>query len=176
VAGAIRIQVTKNSPGQPVALTGGFSRSCPGLITPVNYKTYLASHDWKRKKRRKYRYTRWCAICGRSGGLHVHHLFYRPRLQDAQQSDLRVLCGRCHKLAHELIASGAVRIKLSRVTDHEQSFKELKAGVCKSLGIDGLKSHNKRRKQAFEQAKIDADKAEIGHTQLDEEFYQFVQR
>jgi hypothetical protein len=33
VAGAIQIQVTKSSPGQPVALTGGFSRSCPGLIT-----------------------------------------------------------------------------------------------------------------------------------------------
>lgn len=71
------------------------------------YKQYLTSKDWKAKRTKKIR-GRKCAICHSGKGLHVHHLIYR-KWTDVKQSDLRVLCWRCHKLVHRLIDTGKLK-------------------------------------------------------------------
>jgi len=80
------------------------------------YKEYLQSDHWRQlrnAKRRKRRVVR-CSI------------------YDARTSDLRLLCRRCHFLAHDLMRTGKLKITS---TSHHGMFSQLKYGVKKHLGI-----------------------------------------
>src|SRR5688572_13048807 len=90
------------------------------------YRLYLQSRDWKRKRARKLRRTRKCAICGQTRNLDVHHLNYR-NWYDVTMADLRVLCRRCHGLSHELEQEGAFRF---RSTDHNHRFEVTRNAVA----------------------------------------------
>ena len=72
----------------------------------VDYRTYMASDQWKRVRMSALQRARRCEICGRYGlplknreryqvdgtnGLQVHHLHYRT-LGNEQPEDLIVLC------------------------------------------------------------------------------------
>lgn len=99
----------------------------------MEYKQYLKSNDWKTKRARKYKKPRRCAICASTENLDVHHLNYR-NLFDVLQSDLRVLCRRCHYLAHDLHKQGKIKFKS---TDHNSRFILIKIAVKKHLGLTG---------------------------------------
>jgi hypothetical protein len=128
----------------------------------AKYRAYLKSRDWSHKRAKKFRRSQWCAICGSDEQLQVHHLFYRPKLNKTQQSDLRILCDRCHKIGHELIAAHKIKINLSQIRNHGECFNILRKGVLKHLGVD--LSHDARR--AFEENKL----AEYSHLNLDRDF------
>lgn len=97
------------------------------------YAAYLASDDWRTKRNRK-RVGRRCAICGSSSQLDVHHLRYAADLTTIEQKDLRVLCRRCHEIAHELLLSGALVFHNS---NHHSRFALTKTAVKKVLGLTG---------------------------------------
>ena len=77
----------------------------------MTYQEYLQSEDWQQKRAQKFREARHhrCAICRSRTSLEVHHLNYRNWF-DVQMSDLRILCRRCHEVAHAIIRSGLVLV------------------------------------------------------------------
>ena len=95
------------------------------------YQGYLKSEDWLTKKYLKKLRTNRCAICNATENLDIHHLNYR-NLVDVQLSDLRVLCRRCHFLAHDLHRAGKIRFKSD---NHNSRFALIKNAVKKELGI-----------------------------------------
>lgn len=97
----------------------------------MNYSEYLKSDDWLTKRYLKRLRANRCGICGSTDNLHVHHLNYK-NLVDVDMSDLRVLCKRCHFLAHELHRAGMFQF---RSTNHHSRFAILKAAVKKELRI-----------------------------------------
>lgn len=96
-----------------------------------SYQQYLKSPHWLTTRYLKKLRARQCGICAARHELHVHHLNYR-NLVDVELSDLRVLCKRCHFLAHELHRAGAFRFDS---TNHHHRWARLKAAVKKSLGL-----------------------------------------
>lgn len=68
-----------------------------------SYKAYLASKHWKlfkKKFRESKYYTGRCFICGKSKGLHLHHLTY-VRIGKEFLTDVVELCGSpCHRNVH----------------------------------------------------------------------------
>lgn len=134
----------------------------------AKYREYLASQDWQRKRARKFRRSQWCAICGSDERLQVHHLFYRRQLEKAEQSDLRILCDRCHKIGHQLIATRKIRINLSQVKHHGVCFNILRNGVLRYLGVS--LAHVARR--AWEEN----NQADIGFEKLENELNQAIFR
>lgn len=70
-----------------------------------------------------------CAICLSTEKLEVHHLNYK-NLFNVEQSDLRVLCHRCHFLGHKLYKAGKFKF---RSTNHHSRFTIFKHYVKKEL-------------------------------------------
>lgn len=97
----------------------------------MKYKDYLKSDDWKQKRTIKRKRRNQCAICNSKDNLDIHHLNYRD-LFDVEQSDLRVLCRRCHFLAHDLYKTGKFKFKS---TNHNSRFVLIKTAVKKELGL-----------------------------------------
>jgi len=111
----------------------------------MNYNLYLKSADWKRKRLAKYRNSRSkkCAICLDWKNLQVHHLIYRPELESTRNSDLRILCDRCHKTTHELINSGVIKFKSEK---HQSRFYTIKNHVKNHLKLYPTREERLKRR------------------------------
>lgn len=73
-----------------------------GKTMSARYRQYLRSDHWRQLRRRilaRDGYT--CTDCGSREKLQVHHLCYRPVLEDALDADLATLCGDCHARVHK---------------------------------------------------------------------------
>ena len=103
--------------------------------TRENYREYLKGTDWQAKRRTKMERAcgtkRRCSICSSRKMIDVHHLNYRG-WYDVDQSDLRLLCRRCHTLAHKLMADGTLKFKSD---NHHSRFVITKTAVKKRLGL-----------------------------------------
>jgi len=67
------------------------------------YKKYLASPDWQARRNKALdRAGHKCQVCSRRMGLDVHHNSYE-RLGHEVDTDLTVLCRRCHDLYHNCL-------------------------------------------------------------------------
>lgn len=97
----------------------------------MNYQDYLKSPDWTAKRNNKKRKINRCGICGETKSLDVHHLNYK-NLYDVDGTDLRVLCHRCHFVAHRLFKEGKI---VFRNNDHNSRFAIIKNEVKKELGL-----------------------------------------
>lgn len=103
------------------------------------YTEYLQSDHWQKLRARKKRRVRKtagkvrCAICGTEEQIETHHLQYR-NIYDVLTSDLRLLCRRCHQVAHDLMGAGILHNKYS---SHHAMFGALKSKVKKQLGLTG---------------------------------------
>ncbi len=71
-------------------------------LRALPYPDYLKSEHWQRMRRRAISLAGFrCHDCDdRQSELHVHHLNY-DRVGRERQSDLRVLCKRCHEEMHK---------------------------------------------------------------------------
>jgi 5-methylcytosine-specific restriction endonuclease McrA len=71
----------------------------------LKYREYLNSAEWKAKATAAKIRAGWrCQICNRKGNektLHAHHRTYE-RLGKELNSDITVLCNRCHCLFHNV--------------------------------------------------------------------------
>ena len=97
----------------------------------MDYGEYLKTEDWANKRYFKRLKRNNCGICNAKKNLDVHHLNYK-KLYDVEQTDLRVLCRRCHFLAHDLQKAGKLVFKS---TNHHSRFALLKIAVKKELKI-----------------------------------------
>ena len=101
--------------------------SVPNKYYQDQYRKYLASDDWKKKRRAKFaRSKRRCAVCGSAKRLELHHLAYRS-LTNVRMSDLRVLCRRCHEDAHELRRSGVFSYRPQM--SHNERFQVMREAI-----------------------------------------------
>lgn len=74
------------------------------------YHNYMLSPDWKAKREEAFLfYGRKCQACEKTKTLHVHHADYE-KLGYEPMSDLRILCGRCHRELHK-------KLKLKKITN-----------------------------------------------------------
>jgi len=94
------------------------------------YKEYLQSDDWKNKRKKKLLKKRRCAICSETKNLDVHHIFYK-NWYDVENSDLRVLCRRCHYKTHDLMNDWTIVFK--KWASHHSRFATMKYRVSLDL-------------------------------------------
>lgn len=111
----------------------------------MNYNNYLQSNKWKQKRKNKYRKTenKRCSICYSDQNLHVHHLRYKPNLDEVESYDLRILCNTCHETTHELINSGKIKFKK---INHTYRFTVIRDAVTNHLGLSFSEKITKRQK------------------------------
>lgn len=69
----------------------------------VVYADYIRTEAWRQKaaaakRRANYR----CQLCNREGPLNAHHRTYE-RLGHERESDITVLCERCHEKFHDVL-------------------------------------------------------------------------
>lgn len=69
-------------------------------ITPAAYYRHLRSAKWRRTRETKLASSPFCAVCGRTDTLDVHHVTY-ARFGDERLEDLTVLCRFHHDLFHD---------------------------------------------------------------------------
>ena len=106
----------------------------PSRAYPVTrreaYKRYLQSSDWKKKCGEKISLspTGRCCICNRHKGIQIHHMLYRRLWSDATMSDLRVVCGRCHRMIHRLIDGDE-----QKRSDHRRDWNWLKRNIKRKV-------------------------------------------
>lgn len=75
----------------------------------MDYAEYLASDDWyQRAKEAKERAGWRCAVCNSKSPVEAHHRTYQ-RLGCERNSDIVVLCRRCHKLFHAVLEDSRQR-------------------------------------------------------------------
>lgn len=66
-----------------------------------NYQAYLKSDEWKARRERALTISHHaCQICNSPSHLQVHHRSYE-RIGREVDSDLIVLCSKCHTVFHE---------------------------------------------------------------------------
>ena len=101
-------------------------------MTKAEYRGYLKSEHWQNLRAEKLkRSSGLCAICGASQKIDVHHLNYR-KILDVETSDLRLLCRRCHDLAHALIRDGRL---IYKGMSHHSRFQTTCNAVKHALGL-----------------------------------------
>jgi predicted nucleic-acid-binding Zn-ribbon protein len=110
----------------------------------VEYQKYLASDEWKQKRSRKWeRSNKRCSICGSTKKIDIHHLNYK-NLFDVTNNDLRLLCRRCHYLAHDLMKQGKIKLKITDVPN--KKYQTIKNKVRNYLGLDDERHERKNAK------------------------------
>ena len=137
------------------------------------YKKYLASNDWKNKRLLKLGRKGWskkrCAVCGQMTNLEVHHLIYRNDLKKVTQTDLRILCKRCHKLSHKLLKNGKLKYKNE---NHHSRFALLQWAIKRHLKR-GFRSEFIKANESYLDKKGYLD-IKRGNLELDNEFRAIV--
>lgn len=66
------------------------------------YREFLKSSFWKELSARVKKKAGRCKRCKAKGLLQAHHKFYREDWYETQESDLMVLCRKCHAIEHGL--------------------------------------------------------------------------
>lgn len=67
----------------------------------VNYKKYILSQDWKKKRQQVFDLRgKECEQCGSEHYIQVHHLNYE-NLGKEKMEDLQILCYQCHMSKHD---------------------------------------------------------------------------
>lgn len=83
----------------------------------VDYTEYMKSPEWKaRKKKALARQVDGCAICCSTKKLQVHHRTYK-RLGHELETDLVVLCGRCHRTFHGILVRRPEKVRPTVLDD-----------------------------------------------------------
>jgi hypothetical protein len=74
-------------------------------LQAMPYKEYLATPEWHEKRRAAYRRADYrCQLCNASETeVHAHHRTYENLAKEGEESDLIVLCARCHMRVHTFI-------------------------------------------------------------------------
>lgn len=72
-----------------------------GKKTVTNYREYLQSDHWKRKRDTRLIIDKKCQICGRPFDLQVHHMTYE-NLPYERNTDLITLCDYCHRSVEKM--------------------------------------------------------------------------
>lgn len=70
----------------------------------MSYKAYLLTDHWKDVRKRYWKsklHNHTCYACGSKQNLQVHHKTYK-RIGQEYLRDLCLLCGDCHRQAHQI--------------------------------------------------------------------------
>ena len=108
------------------------------------YKEYLNSEHWKLVRKQKYSKKNRCCICGETSNLNIHHLTYK-NIGSEDLGDLRVMCKRCHELAHKLIPLIKRKdgVSYDNLPSPQSKFALLKNNIKKHLKLNNINCFNK---------------------------------
>jgi len=68
----------------------------------IDYKAYLYSEKWKKKRKKILKRDNFtCQDCGSKNHLQVHHLTYK-NIGNERLNELITVCAHCHKKRHNL--------------------------------------------------------------------------
>jgi 5-methylcytosine-specific restriction endonuclease McrA len=70
-------------------------------MATIEYKKYLNSEKWRKKRAYYLRRWKYCFVCGTSKKIHLHHKSYK-RLGFEKPKDLLLLCEKCHFYLHNI--------------------------------------------------------------------------
>lgn len=71
----------------------------------LDYKEYILGEEWNKKRKLAFKlFKRECQRCGATRQLHVHHKTYERFKDENVETDLSILCKKCHKLYHSLFS------------------------------------------------------------------------
>ena len=83
--------------------------------TWTDYKSYLLSNEWKKKRDKKIKLANSkCENCGSTKNLQVHHKTYE-RIFNEKMKDLLVLCYICHMDKHNLLAEEIIEQEVNKM-------------------------------------------------------------
>ena len=69
-------------------------------VPDKEYKEYLLSSKWKKKRKEAMELFGSCVLCNSNKELEVHHRTYKNFKNEDIPKDLVVLCSRCHAKYH----------------------------------------------------------------------------
>ena len=101
-----------------------------------------------------------CAMCGKKGILHVHHLSYPPapfHIWDCRDDELVTLCPECHKKVHASITRVHLDVyrnvigyyRSQREINEAMNFDEWKE-YCEKVAEETKKKYDDQLKKEFE--------------------------
>jgi hypothetical protein len=97
----------------------------------LSYTEYLQSDHWQALRQRLIAKKKCCSICGSTDQLNIHHNTYRDQqgriLGREKNSQLSVLCGRCHALYHSYFKQPALC---------KQFFKSVRRKIAHKIALD----------------------------------------
>jgi len=92
----------------------------------ISYQQYLKGEHWQDVRRRYWKsklHNGGCYVCERTNvQLQLHHKTYK-RVGNERLNDLLLLCGDCHKAAHELEKSDWIGILYGAAKRLRKNFK-----------------------------------------------------
>lgn len=78
----------------------------------IQYENFIKSKEWKLIRQRLFdERGKICEKCKLTEDIHVHHLNYKRLGGKERNSDLQVLCKKCHMELHGLKYDGKTKIK-----------------------------------------------------------------
>lgn len=97
----------------------------------MEYREYLGSEEWKKKRGEKLKNKKNCSICWSCDNIDIHHLTYK-NIFNEPTTDLRRLCRSCHQLTHKLFNEWKIKFTSD---SHHSRFAIIKYQVKKYLWI-----------------------------------------
>ena len=76
------------------------------------YTAFINSKEWYKIRARVINARgKYCEVCGNKNNIHIHHLNYKRFGGKEKNSDLQVLCKKCHMKIHGLTYDGKTQSK-----------------------------------------------------------------
>lgn len=91
-----------------------------------DYTDYILSKEWQTKRKQAFKmFGKKCQRCGISRKLHVHHKTYERFKDENVNTDLAILCDKCHVLYHKKVKKTTIQLTDKFILD-VKSVKKLK--------------------------------------------------
>lgn len=121
----------------------------------LEYREYILSEDWNKKRKLAFKlFGKKCQRCKNTKTLHVHHKTYINFKNENVETDLAILCKKCHDKYHDTFGKATIGttdmfIKHLLMEDKPQSkFRGKKSKVTSfAKQYTTKKTKNKQKRQ-----------------------------
>lgn len=92
----------------------------------LTYSQYLESKEWKtiRKKAKRLKKYKECAVCGTKKAINLHHKSYRFLGTNKAMTDLMPLCEKHHSLVHKFAKETNISIRKASIPKKFKKWAE----------------------------------------------------
>lgn len=121
-----------------------------------NYNDYISSEEWFKKRKLALKFHgKSCKKCGTSKRLHVHHMTYVNFKNENIETDLTVLCKKCHEKYHSKYKHASIdTTQLFICSNSVEKIKKLCNKQIKKKNKLNKKPNKERDKKVMELKKL----------------------